>query len=66
MFLLLLCYHVSMTDHYRHLNLMWAQDTGLGSLICRLTAHIGLETVDSPGLWYQRMPGTLVDEVSTV
>lgn len=43
---------------------MWSQDTGVGRLICRLTTHVGVETVDGPGLsWYQRVTATLVDEV---
>lgn len=67
MFLLLRCCHLSVTDRCRDLRLTWAQDTGLGRLIFRLTTHIDVETVDSPGLsWYWRVPGTLVDEVNAM
>lgn len=65
-FLLLLCCHLSMSDHCRHIKLTRARNSGLEMLICRLTTHVDVETVNSPGLlWYCRMPGAPVDEVAT-
>ena len=66
-FLLFLCCHLSVTDHHRHLKLMWPQDADLGRLICRLTTRADVEMIDSPGLsWYQGVPGMLVDEANAM